>query len=511
MVTNLNKKNPRPALAASLLAGLALIAQSGGLSSAQAAQGAPQIVSTSPARGAADVNPSLKEITVTFDQDMGDGMLWTGGGPEFPAILEGAQAHWRDNRTCVLPVKLQGGHHYRVGINSQSYQNFRSAAGVPALTSAISFTTQGAGHEWKSQTQAASGEAGAIAGMNPALAATAFDQLWAAFDRDYAMFGLRPEVDWATLRAQYRPKALQATSVHDFALVCADMLKPLRDMHIWLKVSGEDIPVFHRFAQVNANPSAHRSILGDLKEAGPAVQWTVTANKIGFLAISGWTGDDLPSRCDEVLEQMRDTRGLIVDVRLNSGGSENLGGNVAGRFLKGPFVYAYDQRRKGPGHADLTAKSPRTVQPRGPWRYEHPVVLLIGQKCMSSNESFVAMMSGVPGIVIMGDHTRGSSGNPSEVRLPMDITVTVPRWIDYLPDGTPLDEHGFQPQVLFQPAPGAFQGKRDDLLSSALDRLRQRADQETGLPFPDRAAHSPLLSASIPGGPVLYTFKTSGK
>jgi hypothetical protein len=142
-----HKSNGRLAAAVSLLAafGLATLTgpQSGGLSSAQAAQGAPQIVSSSPARAATDVDPGLKEITVTFDQDMEEGMSWTGGGPEFPPSPKGKQAFWRDKRTCVLPVKLEPGHRYRVGINSPSYRNFRSAAGVPALTSAIWFTTSG--------------------------------------------------------------------------------------------------------------------------------------------------------------------------------------------------------------------------------------------------------------------------------------------------------------------------------------------------------------------------------
>ncbi len=154
MVTKLKKTNRWPALTAGLITSLALMAQSGGLSSAQAAQGAPQIVSTTPARGASDVDPSLKEITVTFDQDMEEGMSWTGGGPEFPPIPEGQQGRWRDKRTCVLPVKLQGGRHYRVGINSMSYRNFRSASGVPALTSAIWFTTSGTSDEPKRDAQA---------------------------------------------------------------------------------------------------------------------------------------------------------------------------------------------------------------------------------------------------------------------------------------------------------------------------------------------------------------------
>jgi hypothetical protein len=153
MVTRLKEANRWPALTAGLIIGLALLAQSGGLSSARAAQGPPQIVSTTPARGASDVDPALKEITVTFDQDMEEGMSWTGAGPEVPPTPEGKQAHWRDKRTCVLPVKLQSGHHYRVGINSVSYRNFRSAAGAPALTSAIWFTTSGTSDEPKRDTQ----------------------------------------------------------------------------------------------------------------------------------------------------------------------------------------------------------------------------------------------------------------------------------------------------------------------------------------------------------------------
>jgi hypothetical protein len=308
--------------------------------------------------------------------------------------------------------------------------------------------------------------------LTPALAAEAFDRLWQAFDRDYAMFVLRPEVDWARLRDQYRPKALAAKSSYEFAAICAEMLKPLRDLHIWLKVAGSDVPVFNRPRSSNANPAARRALLGSLEGDGN-LQWATTADQLGYISISAWNGEGIADQFDEVLEDMKDTRGLIIDVRLNGGGDEPTAGKVAGRFLDRDFVYAYSQFRNGPRHTDLTEKIERTLSPRGPWRYHRPVILLIGQKCMSSNESFIAMMSGDPDVIIIGDHTCGSSGNPEMVNLPMSITVSVPRWIDYLPDGTTLDERGFQPQVQSQPTAGAFEGTRDDLLSAALERLRQ--------------------------------------
>jgi hypothetical protein len=72
-----HKSNGRLAAAVSLLAafGLATLTgpQSGGLSSAQAAQGAPQIVSSSPARGATNVDPAL--ILIRFQDETKGGKV----------------------------------------------------------------------------------------------------------------------------------------------------------------------------------------------------------------------------------------------------------------------------------------------------------------------------------------------------------------------------------------------------------------------------------------------------
>lgn len=144
------RTNNGPVLLASLFASFGLIT----LATAQDdgdPQAVPRIVATSPKVGDTDVDPNLKEITVTFDRDMGGGMSWTGGGSEFPPSPEGQKAQWRDKRTCVLPVKLQAGRYYRVGINAPSYKNFRSGDGVPAVPSGIYFTTQGASEQLKSR------------------------------------------------------------------------------------------------------------------------------------------------------------------------------------------------------------------------------------------------------------------------------------------------------------------------------------------------------------------------
>jgi len=117
--------------------------------SASDPHGPPRIVATSPKVGETEVKPDITEITVTFDRDMQPGFSWTGGPPEFPSGPEGKKPQWRDKRTCVLPVKLEAARYYRVGINSTSYQNFRSTDSIPAQPYAIYFTTVGASEQLK--------------------------------------------------------------------------------------------------------------------------------------------------------------------------------------------------------------------------------------------------------------------------------------------------------------------------------------------------------------------------
>ena len=133
---------------------LAPSAESGLAETPHASQAQTWIVKTVPAQGATDVDRAVDEISVTFDRDMGRGMSWTGGEEFLPPIDKSRKARWSDARTCVLPVKLPAGSYYRVGINSTSFQNFRSAQGEAAPHAAIYFATQGASAEIESRVRA---------------------------------------------------------------------------------------------------------------------------------------------------------------------------------------------------------------------------------------------------------------------------------------------------------------------------------------------------------------------
>ncbi|MBN1555773.1 MAG: tetratricopeptide repeat protein [Phycisphaerae bacterium] len=100
------------------------------------------MISTVPVAFSDDVDPRLSKITVTFDQPMMDqSWSWTGGGQTYPKTT--GKIHYdKERKTCTLPVKLQAGKVYWVGINSPSYRHFQTIAGIPAKRHVILFATK---------------------------------------------------------------------------------------------------------------------------------------------------------------------------------------------------------------------------------------------------------------------------------------------------------------------------------------------------------------------------------
>ena len=314
-----------------------------------------------------------------------------------------------------------------------------------------------------------------VPGVNRVNAATtqeAFDEVWQAFDREYAMFAIKPQVDRAKLRERYRPRVAVATTSQELATILAEMLDHLEDLHVYVQLNGTYVPGYQRDRPLNANHKALENLIGPITSTGHDLEWGRTGDGIGYVNICKLMDAALPETFDEVLGQMADTKGLIIDLRYNGGGSEPLGCEITGRLLDRRRVYSKSQFRNGPQHNDLGPKHERVCGPAGPWHYVGPVVVLQGQKTMSSAESFALALAQCPQVTTMGDRTAGSSGNPRQVEAGAGIVVNLPRWIDMDPKGKPIDAVGIAPRVKIDAPPEDFRGEQDPVLTAALARLR---------------------------------------
>ena len=101
----------------------------------------PVIVKTEPQAGDMKVDPATTEIKVTFSKRMSTGKNYSWvGGDAFPQTT--GQPRWlADDRSCVLPVKLEPGRTYVIWLNSQKAANFRDAKGQSAIPYLLVFET----------------------------------------------------------------------------------------------------------------------------------------------------------------------------------------------------------------------------------------------------------------------------------------------------------------------------------------------------------------------------------
>ena len=317
--------------------------------------------------------------------------------------------------------------------------------------------------------------------IESAEAAKAFEQVWGDFDREYAMFGLRPEVDWAKLRDEFRPKAEAARTNYELGVVLSEMLTYLKDLHIFVRVGEESIPGFARARPGNASLEETLAQVGGIKQRQQEKLWARSEDGIGYVNIFRLSDEKLPKDFDGALDALADPWALIIDLRFNGGGDETLGQRIAARFVDERRTYSISQYRSGPAHSDLGERKPRQIEPRGPWLYRAPIIALIGQKTMSSAESFALMLAQCPQATTMGDRTAGSSANPRSIELPGKIVVNLPRWIDLDPDGKPIDTAGVAPRVPTSTKESDFSPTADPVMAAALKRLRE-------MPATDRKA-----------------------
>ncbi len=93
----------------------------------------PSVIETYPPNGSTDVDPSITEISVTFDEEMRDGNFsWAYTLKSLFPETSGLPYYNENLIKNFLPVKLQPDTQYEIWINSQKFKNFKDKAGNSA-------------------------------------------------------------------------------------------------------------------------------------------------------------------------------------------------------------------------------------------------------------------------------------------------------------------------------------------------------------------------------------------
>lgn len=398
------------------------------LSSAGASAQAPTVVESVPRAGDMAVDPGLTELRVTFDRDMAGSFSWTGGGETFPQMT--GKPRWLDKRTCILPVKLEGGREYRVGINSSRAMNFKSEDGVAAVAWLLRFQTAG------------------VAATRPAEEVgrnrTAIIELNRLLKEEYSYSG-RMGIDWEQALEGVRGE-LESASAEGFARRVGELLARAKDIHIRVGLTGAG-GAGDRVGQVykpgrRANVAVERleKLVPGWRKVGNSVAVGKYADGVMYVMIADWSS---PEEVAEVRGLIDGAARVVLDVRINGGGDEVLARTVAGRFIDKPVVYAKHRTLKNGVWGEVMERVLKPVDGAGKVR---KVAVLQGPASYSSNESFIQMMSAA-GATTVGTTTGGSSGNPKRHELGNSVVVWLPSWQAMRADGTVFEGQGLKADV----------------------------------------------------------------
>jgi carboxyl-terminal processing protease len=127
--------------------------------------------------------------------------------------------------------------------------------------------------------------------------------------------------------------------------------------------------------------------------------------------------------------------GMVIDLRFNGGGEDNLAACMAGWFVDEPVFYEY-ATMYDPGTRQFTPLTEAWTQPQ-PIRYNGPVAVLVSPDAISSGEGLpmVFTRSG-RGAIVSWYGTNGAFGmNGLQAIMPLDMYIL-------LPAGASLDHNG---------------------------------------------------------------------
>ncbi|MGW5398473.1 S41 family peptidase [Streptomyces sp. NPDC003952] len=259
-----------------------------------------------------------------------------------------------------------------------------------------------------------------------------FDVFWQTFAENYPFFAAKG-VDWNAVRASHRPRVHADTTEDELFAVFREMLAPLHDAHVHLSDGGDRFFGEVRPGTVMPTLELETRVKAYIQEvaldgrapqefAQGRISYADLPDGRGYLRLSGFGGytrsGDFASESaelDRVLESVFTAertarlRGLVIDLRINGGGSDELGLRLAARLTDRPYL-AYAKRvRNDPDDASrFTRPQPLYVQPaRGP-RYTGPIAVLTGGSTVSAGETFTQALLERPGRTVrIGEPTQG--------------------------------------------------------------------------------------------------------
>lgn len=208
---------------------------------------------------------------------------------------------------------------------------------------------------------------------------------------------------------------------------------------------------------------------GKFNYTGPKKEekWKILENNIGYLNMGELEKVDVKS----TMEKLKDTRGIIFDIRNYPKGTMylfadelNRGSREFAKFLVPNLNY--------PGKYIWTRSL--KAGPAGPSNpYKGKVILLVNESTQSHAEFTAMALQTADKVTIIGSQTAGADGNVSDVTLVGGHQTNITGIGVFYPNGTETQRIGIIPDIEVLPTLQGIKEGRDEVLEKALEVMRR--------------------------------------
>lgn len=250
-----------------------------------------------------------------------------------------------------------------------------------------------------------------------------FDALWSIIDQRYCFFEQAKEqfgLDWDAVYDKYYPLAAEAKESAKLFDIMGQALKELRDGHVNL-ISEYGTTFYWDWKlnyPINFSDSLQRNYLGNDFKINNGIYYTTIEDSVAYAYVGSFANGFGNSNITAFMMDVAASKGLILDIRNNSGGMLTSAEQLASHFTKEKIHCGYIKHKIGKGHSDFSTPEPLFLEPGKGAIWLKPVVLLTNRGVYSAANHFVMVMRALPHVMVIGDKTGGGSGMPLNSTLP---------------------------------------------------------------------------------------------
>lgn len=298
-----------------------------------------------------------------------------------------------------------------------------------------------------------------------------FDALWTIVDRQYCFFAEK-DIDWNAVGDKYRAMLTDDMGQQEFFDICSRMLNELRDGHTnlisWFAVSyyrkwWSDYPQNFDWRLIQEHYFGF-----DYTTAGGMSYRLLADGVAAYCRYSTFSAPVSDAFVNDMMLNMRDAAGLILDLRDNGGGELSNVERLVAHFLENTALAGYMVHKTGPGHDDFSEPYPYSYEPVSTGvRWLKPVIILTNRSTFSAANNCVQVMRLLPNVAVIGDTTGGGSGTPVSSQIPCGWSVRMSASPIY-DANMQLTENGIAPDMHVDMSTDDIGCGRDTILDTAI-------------------------------------------